>query len=326
MAIVRVCIVSKFPPIEGGIAARTYWRVRRLLDAGHDVAVVTNSGSVEAAYRIAGCEEHLDWLVRERGLRLHDVPGSVPWHVPDSPGYLERLLNGLLVVLRSGEWDQIESGYLVPYGIAGYLASKLTGVPHVVRHGGSDIAKFLNHPAYSQLLRDVLRDAQLVITDEDHEPIISAIGGNTERRPIYEIDQSAFGSDVHRVPGCPRVYAYVGKINYHWRRKGLDQIVDWYARQDQSEIALRLVGQGIGESDFQQWASDRLGFVPSIDRFVPPWEMPSLLNSVDAVFALDVDPTVKNTSLLAIEARRMGAEVIETVATASVPGDSRGGL
>lgn len=326
MAIVRVCIVSKFPPIEGGIAARTYWHVRRLLDAGHDVALVTNSGSVEAAYRIAGCEEHLGWLVRERGLHLHDVPGSVPWHVPDSSGYLERLLNELLVVLRSGEWDQIESGYLVPYGIAGYLASKLTGVPHVVRHGGSDIAKFLDHPAYGALLRDVLLDAQMVITDDDHEPILSTIGAKTERRPIDEIDQSAFGSDVHRVPGCPRVYAYVGKINYHWRRKGLDQIVDWYARQDPSKAALRIVGQGIGESDFHQWASERLGFVLPIEPFVPPWDMPPLLSSVDAVFALGGDPTVRNTSLLAIEARRMGVEVIETVATAPVPGDSRGGL
>src|SRR5680860_987321 len=70
---VRICIVSKFPPIEGGIASRTYWRVRRLLDAGHEVAVVTNAGSVESDYRITGCEDHLKWLVEERGLLLRDV-------------------------------------------------------------------------------------------------------------------------------------------------------------------------------------------------------------------------------------------------------------
>ncbi|MDP2183070.1 MAG: glycosyltransferase [Actinomycetota bacterium] len=309
----RVCIVSKFPPIEGGIAARTYWHVRRLLDAGHDVAVVTNSGSIEAAYRIAGCEEHLDWLVRERGLRLHDVPGPVPWHIPESPDYLERLLNELLSVLRSGEWDQLESGYLVPYGIAAHLASKLTGVPHLVRHGGSDIAKFLDHPGYSTILRDVLRDAQLVITDEDHEPIISATGAKTECRPIYEIDETAFGAGERRVAGRPRVYAYVGKINHHWRRKGLDQIVDWYAGQDHSEVSLRLVGQGIGESDFEQWMRGRLGFALPLEPFVPPWETPRLLNSVDAVFALAADSTVRNTSLLAVEARRMGVEVIESL-------------
>ncbi|MBE0418178.1 MAG: glycosyltransferase, partial [Coriobacteriia bacterium] len=227
----RVCVVSKFPPIEGGIAARTYWQVRRLLDDGHEVAVVTNSGSVEPEYRIAGCEEHLDWLVRDRGLRLHDISGPVPWHVPESSGYLERLLNELLGVLRSGEWDVIESGYLVPYGIAGHLASKLTGVPHVVHHGGSDIAKFLEHPAYATLLRDVLLDAQVVVTDDDHAAIVSAVGARTEPRPVYEIDESAFRPGERRV-GQSRVCAYVGKINYHWRRKGLDQIVDWYAGQD----------------------------------------------------------------------------------------------
>lgn len=314
MAIVRVCIVSKFPPIEGGIAARTYWRVRRLLDAGHDVAVVTNSGSVEQEYRIAECDEHLAWLVRERGLRLHDIPGPVPWHVPSSPDYLERLLNELLIVLRSGKWDRIESDYLVPYGIAAHLASRLTGVPHVVRHGGSDIAKFLDHPAYSTMLHDVLRDAHLVITDDYHEDVIRDMGARTERRPIYEICESAFdASSEHRVLESPRVFAYIGKINHHWRRKGLDQIVDWYAQQDQSKTILRIVGQGVGETDFARWAAERLGTTPFVEPFVPPWDMPQLLASVDAVFALDADDVVKNTSMLAIEARQMGIEVIESL-------------
>lgn len=315
VAAVRVCIASKFPPIEGGIASRTYWQVRRLLDAGHDVAVVTNSGSVEAEYRIAGCEEHLDWLVCERGLQLHAVSEPAPWHVPNSPDYLERLLNELLIVLRSGEWDQIESGYLVPYGIAGHLASKLTGVPHIVRHGGSDIAKFLDHTAYGTLLRDVLREAQLVITDRNHEAVIRATGASTESRPTYEVDEPAFTSSGRDAAGGrPRVYAYVGKINYHWRRKGLDRIVDWYAQQDQSKAVLRLVGQGVGEADFREWMVERLGAAaPPIEPFVPPWEMPRLLGSVDAMFALDADPTVKNTSMLAVEAKRMGVEVIKSL-------------
>ena len=310
----RVCIVSKFPPIEGGIAARTYWRVRRLLDAGHDVAVVTNSGSVEQEYRIAGCDEHLDWLVRERGLHLHDVPGPVPWHVPCSPGYLERLLNELLLVLRSGEWDQIQSDYLVPYGIAAHLASRLTGVPHIVRHGGSDIAKFLDHPAYSTMLHDVLHDAQLVITDDYHEHIIRDTAAKTESRPIYEVYESAFErKSGTRVSGSPMVFAYIGKINHHWWRKGLDKIVDWYARQDQSKTILRIVGQGVGESDFARWAGERLETAPLVEPFVPPWGMPQLLDSVDGVFALDSDDVVRNTSMLAMEARRMGIEVIESL-------------
>lgn len=313
-ATVRVCIVSKFPPIEGGIAARTYWNVRRLLDAGHDVALITNSGSVEQEYRIAGCDEHLDWLVHNAGLRLHDIPGPAPWHVPRSQDYLERLLNELLLVLRSGDWDQIQSDYLVPYGIAAHLASKLTGVPHIVRHGGSDIAKFLDHPAYCAILRDVLNDAQLVITDDHHEHAIRSIGARTERRPIYEVCESAFqaesGNGVRESGG---VFAYIGKINHHWRRKGLDQIVDWYARQDRSKTTLRIVGQGVGESDFVRWASERLETALPVEPFVPPWDMPQLLASVDSVFALDSDTAVMNTSMLAIEARQMGIEVIKSL-------------
>lgn len=306
----RVCIVSKFPPVEGGIAARTYWQVRRLLDGGHEVAVVTNSGSVEPEYRIAGCEEHLEWLEREHGLRLHDVPGPVPWHVPMSHGYLERMLNELLGVLGSGEWDVIESGYLVPYGIAGHLASKLTGVPHVVRHGGSDIAKFLKHPGYSALLREVLLHAELVVTDDSHEAVVRAAGAQAECRPVYEPDELAFKPRAHQQAGNHATFAYVGKINHHWRRKGLDRIVDWFALQDHASVSLRVVGQGIGQSDFERWMSGRLALPPSIEPFVPPWEMPRLLDSLDGVFDVRCDNTVKNTSQLAIEARRLGLEVI----------------
>jgi len=283
------------------------------LDGGHEVALVTNAGSVEAEYRIGSCDDHLSWLVRERGLRLRDVSGPPPWHVPHSPDYLERLLNQLVGVLGEGRWDVIESGYLVPYGIAGYLASRLTGVPHVVRHGGSDIAKFLNHPAYSTLLRAVLVDAERVITDEHHEAVLSSLGAKTERRPVYEVNESAFVPAERRQHGGPRVYAYIGKINYHWRRKGLDRIIDWYAAQDPSEVSLRLIAQGVGESDFKQWMYEHLGRVLPLEPFVPPWAMPELLRSIDAVFALDVDETVHNTSFLAIEARQMGVEVIEAL-------------
>jgi hypothetical protein len=234
--------------------------------------------------------------------------------VPSSPDYLERLLNELLLVLRSGEWDQIQSDYLVPYGIAAHLASRLTGVPHIVRHGGSDIAKFLDHPAYSTMLHDVLHDAQLVITDDYHEHIIRDTGARTESRPIYEVHESAFErKSGTRVSGSPMVFAYIGKINHHWRRKGLDKIVDWYARQDQSKTILRIVGQGVGESDFARWAGERLETAPLVEPFVPPWGMPQLLDSVDGVFALDSDHVVKNTSMLAMEARRMGIEVIESL-------------
>jgi len=310
---VRTCIVSKFPPIEGGIASRTYWRVRRLLDAGDTVAVVTNAGGVDSEYRIAGCEEHLQWLVSERGLLLRDLSCPPPWHIPTSPDYVERLLNETLHLLRTGSWDQIESDYLVPYGIVGHLASRLTGLPHVVRHGGSDIAKFLHHPSYATILADVLREASCVVTDDRHRPAVEPFAQCIECEAVPVADEMAFSFPSTPSSDGPLICAYVGKINYHWRRKGLDRIVEWFAIQDQSRISLRLVGQGVGESDFKRWMQGTLGRELPIESFVPPWEMPRLFGSLDAVFVLGLDETVQNMSLLADEARLAGLRVIESL-------------
>jgi|ERR1017187_10549493 hypothetical protein len=48
----RICAIVKYPPIQGGVAAQTYWMCRALAARGHDVFVVTNAAEVEPAYRI----------------------------------------------------------------------------------------------------------------------------------------------------------------------------------------------------------------------------------------------------------------------------------
>jgi hypothetical protein len=287
--------------------------VRQLLHDGHEIAVVTNAADVEPEYRIAGCEEHLAWLQYERGLLLRNAAGPVPWHIPDGPAYLERLVNELLSVLRVGGWDVIESDYLVPYGVAGHMASALTGIPHVVRHGGSDLGKFLDHPGFTVLLRDVLAGAREVITDPQHEARLRALGARNTLAPIYEPDRGVFTTDGRTNRGGPSVYAFIGKVNHHWRRKGLDLIARWYASQPSGSVRLRLIGQGRGLEDFRAWARGELGLELSFEPFVPPWEMPRVLREIDYLFALSVDDPIPSWSMIAAEAIASGCDVIRDV-------------
>src|SRR5581483_10264301 len=60
-------------------------------------------------------------------------------------------------------FDVIFSHYLEPYGVAGYLAAQMTGVPHVVRMAGSDSGRLWRHPQLEPLYDHVLRSAQTVI-------------------------------------------------------------------------------------------------------------------------------------------------------------------
>lgn len=311
----KICIVSKFPPIEGGIASRTYWQVRRLLEEGHEVTVVTNTGATEREYCIQGCEEHLRCLTECYPLELHDVCGEPPWHIPSGPDHLERLLSVLLSVLSRTPFALIESGYLVPYGIAAGLASKLTGIPHVVRHGGSDLAKFLPHPQYRELLTRILREAEKVVTDEQSEPLLRSAGAMTELAPVYEPDSKVF-APRHTPQSAPvPVYAYIGKINYHWQRRGLDALVEWY-RANSTKVALRIIGQGVGRAGFERWmASQGLRNPISVEPFVSPWRVPDLLAEVDGVFCLSVADPIRSDSMLQREARAMKRVVLESLPT-----------
>lgn len=309
----RICIASKFPPIEGGIASRTYWQVRELLEQGHEVTVVTNAECVESEYRIDGCTAHLAELSARWPLRIVNVSTDPPWHIPSSPDYLTRLSSLLIDVLGEEAFDVIESGFLLPYGIAAHMAAQARGVPHVLRHGASDLTKFLVHPEYRPLLEIVIRGADSVVTDERHAPIFRDLGVACDVEPVYCVRANAFQRAERPGSGDRRVYGAVGKINYHWRRKGLDEVVDWFARQDRSQVDLRVVGQGIGASDFVAWATARLGHDLVVHPFVPPWEMPSLLSEMDAVFCLSVDDPIAADSMLRLECEAMGVEVIDTL-------------
>ena len=48
----RICLLSKYPPIEGGVSVRNYWMARGLAARGHQVFVVTNASEVEDEFRM----------------------------------------------------------------------------------------------------------------------------------------------------------------------------------------------------------------------------------------------------------------------------------
>jgi hypothetical protein len=42
----KICLVGKYPPIQGGVSARTYSYAHALARKGHQVHVVTNAKEV----------------------------------------------------------------------------------------------------------------------------------------------------------------------------------------------------------------------------------------------------------------------------------------
>ena len=47
----RVCLIGKYPPIQGGVSMRTYHMAHELAKRGHQVQVITNAREVELPWR-----------------------------------------------------------------------------------------------------------------------------------------------------------------------------------------------------------------------------------------------------------------------------------
>ena len=47
----KICLISKYPPIEGGESSKAYWLAKGLGERKHEIHIITNAWEVEPKYR-----------------------------------------------------------------------------------------------------------------------------------------------------------------------------------------------------------------------------------------------------------------------------------
>jgi glycosyltransferase involved in cell wall biosynthesis len=300
----RVLMLSKFPPIQGGISAKSYWLARGLANSGIPVEVVTNADCVEPEYRITGCDQHLESL---ENINIHNISRDVPWHIPYSKAYSLRLLNLAVKVIKDRKVSVIDSGFLMPYGIVAFMASQITGVPYIVRHGGSDLKKFWTNQEFRDLFNIAIAKASLIITDNEHREVFRPLNSRIITMPSYVPDDSFFVSKP-----CPKrtrpVIGYLGKVNYHWENKSLIEILEAVEKMF-VDFDLVFVAQGNGLENFKEIVSDKLNTNIKFRPFVPPWKVPDIVSELDYVL-LPYDKAIPTESNVFKEAVLMGKDLI----------------
>jgi glycosyltransferase involved in cell wall biosynthesis len=129
----KVCLISKYPPIEGGISSSTYWLAKGLGEKGHEVHIVTNALEVEEEYREKDFDIY-DPHYSPENVFVHSTDSSPtldanPSHIPFSKVYCEKLASLAIQVIEEYDLEIIDSWYLVPYCVSGFLAKSFTGIP-----------------------------------------------------------------------------------------------------------------------------------------------------------------------------------------------------
>ena len=123
----KIICISKYPPLEGGIAAKTYWLCNALAENGHTIHVITDRENISPEYTISACCDEFN----HKNVIIHRPLNDIPWYLPNIPDRTSELLDLTLQVINDCGADVIDTGYLIPYGLVGYLASKISGIPFI---------------------------------------------------------------------------------------------------------------------------------------------------------------------------------------------------
>ncbi|MBV8536699.1 MAG: glycosyltransferase, partial [Alphaproteobacteria bacterium] len=318
----RICVVGKFPPIQGGVSMRTYWTAHGLAARGHEVHVVTNAKEAEAPFRML--MRPADWArcggrYGKGSVAVHwtEPAGWSQYHIPMASPFASKLGGIALRLHAKRPFDVIYSHYLEPYGVAAHLVAQSVGIPHVARMAGSDAGRLWHHPQLAPLYDQVLRSAAAVITGpvpgrralaRGVDPRRLAISGGfalPERlfKPTGPVlDIPALRAQARRDPNLRhlawgsfrRGRPYVGIYGKLGEAKGSFALLEAMLRLKRRGLDVGLVaiahGAATVEDDFRERVL-RLGLGDRVLQlpFVPHWRIPEFLRGCAAVCCLEQD-------------------------------------
>lgn len=297
---INVCMITKFPPIQGGMSSTAYWLARGLAKRGVDVSILTNGNVVEREYCIAGAE-----VQREDGLDISCIPMNDQFIIPRRSYDMIIFFDEFMKIYRSKHIDVIDAHYLLPYGVVAYVLHKITGIPYILRHGGSDIEKFLKKGVYNELFLDVIKSAASVNTIDKY---VQSLSSHYDEYPMFIPDESLFNNKNRTSikPGEKIRIAYIGKVLRLYDDKDLTRMVNAF-RPLKDKVSLVFLSQGAGMENFK--AQVDTSYVEFID-FIPPWKMPEFYKNIDYVlYCVDKNP-IPDWSNVVLEAFLSGVKIL----------------
>jgi len=355
---VRICVIGKFPPIQGGVSMRTYWAAHGLAARGHDVHVITNAKEAEPPFRMFMRKQ--DW----RRCAGRYAAGSVTVHwtdpadgtqayIPMASPFVSKLATLVARAHAERPFDVLYSHYLEPYGVAGHLAAEMTGVPHVVRMAGSDAGRLWHHPQLELLHDHVLRSAARVIVagrvaeraiGRGIAPERIALGGAFDvPEDLFKprgpgLDLARLRQEVEADPvaaplmwgdvACGRPYFGVyGKLGHS---KGSFSLLAALGRLKREGLDAGLVALAHGQPEVEQHfraTARRFGLADRVLQipFLPHWRVPEFIRGCLAVCCLEQDfPIAIHSPIVAREVLLCGTCLVaSTEMIRKLPGYER---
>lgn len=318
----KICMISKYPPIEGGVSSRTYWLAKALGEHGIEVHIVTNAQEVEEEYMEIISEDDSEYA--PSNVYIHSTNEEYnPWHIPFSKSYTERIASLAIEVIKNNSFQIIDSYYMVPYVISGYLAKTICNIPQILRHAGSDMGRLLSSSNYKTLFESVFKKVDKIITyPNEKEEFIKrgipdskihvnnkvSVNLNVFNPKVAPFDLSKYlEKDVRNIP----VISYIGKIPYLWESKGIYELLDAISGINEDYLLVFVAG-GKGLPKVQQIVKEKdLEKKVIFMKYVPPWKIPAIIKRSLCVVIPEHDfPVAGHISSVPAEVMSVGKCVI----------------
>jgi glycosyltransferase involved in cell wall biosynthesis len=355
---VRICLIGKFPPIEGGVSMRTYWVAHALARRGHNVEVITNAKEVEPPFRMLMRGE--DWGRCDASygdgsvtVRWTDPVDASQTYIPMASPFVSKLVSLAAQAHREQPFDVVHSFYMEPYGIAAHLVAEMVQRPHVLRMAGSDAGRLWHHPQFAPLYDHVLRSADAVLASGEVarraiargiDPSRIFSGGNftvpedvfTPVGPVLDIatlrreaeaDPRSRALVWGKFAGEYPHFGIYGKIG---TAKGSFALLEAMARLKQEALNVGLVALAHGSPPVEKQFRERAAALGLEDRvlqlpFLPHWRVPEFLRGCRAVCCLEQGfPIAFHTPIVAREVLLAGSCLVGSAEILrKVPGHER---
>jgi glycosyltransferase involved in cell wall biosynthesis len=297
----KICFIGKYPPIQGGVSAQSYWMVRGLAERGHDVSVVTNAFEVEPRFRMVlkpsdyGRLEFDDANGSGGRVRLFTPQPFLPAkmaHIPHSNPFVSKLAGLATDVVRRNGCEVIFAYYYEPYGVAAALAAAWTGRPFLIKHAGSDLDRLFASPDLAVTYTNVLKQAAAVVTQPRLAGRFLSIGIAPQalcRDTAFGLPKEVFHPDSGSTAQRPFTVGMYGKIGW---AKGTFDLISAIGRIKAAgrEVQLRLM-IGTAQAALIKDALADAGLAGEVDilDLVPNWRVPEFIRSCDTVCFLERD-------------------------------------
>jgi glycosyltransferase involved in cell wall biosynthesis len=318
----NICLIGKYPPIQGGVSKQNYWIARGLARKGHKVFVVTNADEVEDTFRIqlngadivTGGDLAPIFPESSGYVEVHSTKPPDPreiYYIPMNNPTVTRLATKATDLIRKEGCEVIFSHYLEPYGIAAYLASLWTEVPFVFKHAGSDLYHLACNAELQTAYLEVMYKANMLISGGPSRKQLLAYGVHEERirsdisfglpterfNPevssvsLKELMRKSFpsnGVEAHFDDALPTLGIY-GKLGAY---KGSFDLLQAMAAliRDGFRFNLVALSDGWRKPQFQRLVTElNLSNYVHLLPFQPHWRIPEFIRSITAAAFLERD-------------------------------------